>query len=82
MNYSSRLKAREAETAPKAPAVDPGEDADARLVCDTGTFLRWTLGLNGFAEWKAGVAHTLTREQEQLLAVLFRREPCASGPWG
>jgi predicted N-acetyltransferase YhbS len=58
------------------------EPADASLDCDVATWLRWTLGLNGFAEWRAGVRHSLNAEQSRLLAALFPREACASGPWG
>jgi len=58
------------------------EKTDARVSCDQMAFLRWILGLNGFDEWHVGVAHNLNAEQEQVLATLFRREPCASGPWG
>jgi predicted N-acetyltransferase YhbS len=58
------------------------EKTDARVSCDQMAFLRWILGLNGFDEWQVGVIHDLNTEQKQILATLFRREPCASGPWG
>jgi GNAT superfamily N-acetyltransferase len=58
------------------------EHTDAQLSCDANTFLRWVLGLNGFDEWQASVSHNLTRQQASVFAALFRREPCASGPWG
>lgn len=68
----------------KPSSVEPTDDrqTDAQLSCDANTFLRWTLGLNGFDEWQTGVIHNLTGEQARVLAALFRREPCASGPWG
>lgn len=56
--------------------------ADARISCDTNTFLRWLFGLNGFDEWQAGVNHDLTEDQARIFSALFRREPCASGFWG
>jgi len=68
----------------KPSSVEPAdkERTDIQLSCDSNTFLRWTLGLNGFDEWQAGVIHNFTGEQERIFAALFRREPCASGPWG
>ena len=58
------------------------ENTDVRVSCDQMAFLRWILGLNGFDEWQVGVTHDLNTEQKQVLSALFRREPCASGPWG
>jgi hypothetical protein len=62
--------------------VAADEHSDAHLECDTATFLRWVLGLNGFTEWQVGVTHPLDAGQARLLGALFPREPCASGPWG
>jgi len=58
------------------------EQAKFQLSCDTSAFLRWLFGLNGFEEWQEGVVHNFAAEQERVFATLFRREPCASGPWG
>jgi len=65
-------------------SVDLVEDAqtDFWLSCDTSAFLRWLFGLNGFNEWQTGVNHNFTSEQKHVFAALFRRESCASGPWG
>ncbi|MBI3919916.1 MAG: GNAT family N-acetyltransferase [Armatimonadetes bacterium] len=55
---------------------------EARVTCEVTAFLRWVLGVNGFGEWQVNVRHTLTDAQFTVLSHLFRREPCASGPWG
>ncbi|MBM3210864.1 hypothetical protein FJZ33_01505 [Candidatus Poribacteria bacterium] len=55
---------------------------DKYLHCDSGSFLRWLFGINGFDEWQVGVSHSLNNEEFRVMATLFRREPCASGPWG
>ncbi len=85
-SFSLRLQVDEQSAAitvkPSSVELIDDERTDARLSCDTDTFLRWTIGLNGFDEWQEGVTHDLTKEQERVLAALFRREPCASGPWG
>lgn len=68
--------------APSAISLTDSNCADFQLSCDSDAFLRWTFGLNGFNEWQTGVTHNLNGEQQRVLAALFRREPCASGPWG
>jgi len=84
--FSLRLQVGEqsAALAVESSSVEPidDEEADSQLSCDAIAFLRWTLGLSSFDEWQEGVVHNLTREQERVFSALFRREPCASGPWG
>jgi len=58
------------------------EGADAVVSCGTGAFLRWVLGIRGFAEWQEGVDKSLDQSQASVLAALFPSSPCASGPWG
>ena len=58
------------------------ESPDANMTCDMIAFLRWLFGLNGFGEWQVGTNHSLNNEQAQVFAMIFPRQPCASGAWG
>ena len=84
--FSLRLQVGEQSASivikPSSVELTDDRQTDTQLVCDTDTFLRWTLGLNGFDEWRQGVTHSFTGEQARVFGALFRREPCASGPWG
>jgi len=84
--FSLRLKVGKQDAGLRldSSSVEPvnEENTDVQVSCDQMAFLRWIMGLNGFDEWQVGVTHDLNAEQEQVLATLFRRESCASGPWG
>jgi len=68
---------------PESVQIESGDmRADAHIACDAASFLRWILGLNSFDEWQEGVTNTLNRHQKIIFSSLFRKEPCASGPWG
>jgi hypothetical protein len=56
-------------------------EPDVTVTTDHATFLKWLFGIQGAAEFalpREGRAPAVDR----LLAALFPREPCASGPWG
>lgn len=63
-------------------SISIANKADKQIKCDATAFLRWIIGLNGFDEWQVNVKHNLDVEQKLVMSKLFRREPCASGPWG
>jgi len=62
-------------------AQAPGSTPDLHVRTDHATFLRWVLGVCGFAEFVESFPD-LAPAARLTLSLLFPRLPCASGPWG
>jgi predicted N-acetyltransferase YhbS len=65
---------------PEGVRVAPDNGSDFSITASQAEFLKWLFGIAGFAEFPQSAA--LPPAQRLVLACLFPRLPCASGPWG
>ncbi len=68
----------EAGSVSGAPTARP----DVTVSVSHASFLKWLFGISGFGEHPLARDESIPVEARQILAALFPRTPCCSGPWG
>ena len=62
--------------------ANPNRIPDASIDTSHASLLKWIFGVSGFAEHPLYSDESIAVEARQMLAALFPRTACCSGPWG
>jgi predicted N-acetyltransferase YhbS len=62
--------------------ANPNRIPDASIETSHASLLKWVFGISGFAEHPLYRDESIVPEARQVLAGLFPRTACCSGPWG